>query len=122
MIQIYKKSLRGDTVRWPFVVTYKRVPYAIQGGDTVNAIVKRKPSDPDSAAVVPKSSIVITVLNQTTNPGEIEVVMSADITDGITPGHYYIDIQLTKGGLSPVEVFTPIRVMWEFDPDVLRAR
>ncbi len=122
MIHVYKKSLRGDTVRWKFQILYMGKPYEIQPSDVVAACAKKKTSDPDGAAIVASSSIVFDVLDQITDTGVVDMTISSDVTNVIQPGHYYIDIQLTRHDVSPIEVVTPIRIMWEFSPDVLRAR
>lgn len=122
MIHLYKDSVRGDTVKWEFIITYDGGPYTILDSDVITACAKRRVSDDDSAAVVASSDIGIVVADQLASPGVITLTIASDITDALDPGNYYVDVQIKRTDQDPDEVVTPIRVMWKFDADVLRAR
>ena len=83
MIQVYKESPRGDTVRWQFIITYQEQAYDLTGCD-ITANVKRKITDSDAAAVVPSSNVTI---DPTDLPnGLITYIIANTVTNAMAPG------------------------------------
>lgn len=115
MIQVYKETVRGNTVDWSFIITLNGVPFDITGC-TFRSCAKKSLNDPDAAAVVPEADIDVTIQNAV--GGIIDVAISDTVVDQVPPGHYYIDIKMD---LLTGDVITPIRVMWEVLADVLRS-
>lgn len=116
MIQVYKETVRGNTVDWSFIITLNGVPYDITSC-TFSACAKKRLTDPDADAVVPVADISVTI--EDALGGIINVVISDAVVDQVPPGHYYLDVNMET---PTTEVVTPIRVMWEVLADVLRVK
>jgi hypothetical protein len=113
---------RGDTERLRVNVTRdgSAVDLTLEG-TALWFTVKRKYSDPDSQAVIKKSTGDLGGIETTLTTGEAVITFDAGETDELSiVVKYYYDVQLVSGS-SPVNVETVVKGNISWDGDVTRS-
>lgn len=112
--------IRGDTSSWNVAVTLNGEVYPLTGS-SLRFTVKRSPNDPDSAAVITRTSATGGVTITDGAAGKARITLGPADTTTLDPGATYVwDFQITTSGGS---VYTPdgLRGPFTVSADVSRT-